>query len=159
MGQGHSPVSILLSLASEGTHALEEGPPGLTKSWQMRSKAKQQRNALVQRGWEPARLRTRGKATPTAAKALPLSCINKQHGPFLLDPLLVVFAHTHARACTLTHKCTHTNHFISSKKNNQERSTQFVFATCGGFFFFLLNHIWLGVKTSTFGQNTLKTKA
>lgn len=77
MGQGHSSVSILLSLAPEGTQALEEGPPGLTKSWQMSSKTKQQRNALVQLGWELASLRTRGKATPTVAKALPLSCINK----------------------------------------------------------------------------------
>ena len=36
--------------------------------------------------------------------------------------------------CACTHRHTHTNHFTSEKKNNQERSTQFVFAACGVFF-------------------------
>lgn len=36
--------------------------------------------------------------------------------------------------CARTQTHTHTNHFTSEKKNNQERSTQFVFAAWGVFF-------------------------
>lgn len=38
MGQGRSPVSILLSLAPESTQALKKGPQGLAESWKMSSK-------------------------------------------------------------------------------------------------------------------------
>lgn len=75
---------------------------------------------------------TRGKAK-IMAKSPRLSCANKQKGPFLLDPLLAVFGHTHEHTHVCECVCTHKNPFASPKRNNHERSTQFVFVGCNAF--------------------------
>lgn len=74
----------------------------------------------------------RGKAK-IMAKSPRLSCANKQKGPFLLDPLLAVFGHTHEHAHVCECVCTHRNPFASPKRNNHERSTRFVFVGCNAF--------------------------
>ena len=55
MGPGHSEVSTLPSLTPESTRALEEGPWGLTESWQVSAKTKQKGYTLGKLRWELAK--------------------------------------------------------------------------------------------------------